>query len=92
MTLTLRNCYDFVRIRNNADFHNNLQVMIDASTAGFDITKLPQRAYSWGCVWETAHGLIIEDLQNEPRWRFARFTRYDRQRETRQIVRKLLDA
>lgn len=52
----------FVRIRNRAEFHNNLQFGIDCQEAGFRAGDLPEvEKLANGYQWTFSHGILIEE-------------------------------
>ena len=52
----------FIEIRNKSQFTSNLQVAIDASSAGFEVDDLGPvaRLPGGGWVWQTEHGRVTE--------------------------------
>lgn len=60
--MTLKQLERFVRVRNNARFHTNLQFDIDANTCGFKTDALgdAKKQDDGSYVWTTPHGRLIE--------------------------------
>jgi len=60
-TLTKAKLEKYVKVRNKADFHSNMQFQIDAEECGFSMADLgPAKKEGYDYTWATPFGTLRE--------------------------------
>lgn len=61
--ITKKNIEKFIKVRNDATYHTNLQFQIDADACGFSTAELPAAQKVDGAWrWDLPFGTLVEEL------------------------------